>query len=76
MREGATKREFEGFRVRESLFSNFHDQRERPMEASMEIVHKSVSKVPEGDRVALVLSKAEFGKVMIPLDLMGAEVIM
>jgi hypothetical protein len=60
---------------RGSIFHNFHDMRGEKAVRAHDFVQEVAAKIPEGKRVVLAVSKSEFGKLRIPLDLMGSEVI-
>lgn len=58
-----------------NIFLNFNDQRGEKAVAANDLVAKSVSSIPKGERVVLITSKAEFGRLSVPLDFAAAEVI-
>lgn len=68
-------REFKAFKPETSIFKNFQDERKRPLDAAAKGIHERISGIRKGEGVVIVLSKDEFGKVNMPLDLMGAETI-
>jgi hypothetical protein len=57
-----------------SVFKNFVDLRGSPKDAD-ELVADIASRLPEGQRVTLVLTKADFGRISVPLDVSAAEVV-
>lgn len=65
----------EKFHSEGSVFNNFRDDRKNKFEAHAENIRQSVSKIPAGERVTIVLSRNQLGKIRIPLDLMAAEMI-
>lgn len=58
-----------------NVFLNFHDQRRRGPSEVQSTIQKTVERIPPGNKVVLVLSKDQFGKVQIPLDIGAAEII-
>lgn len=63
------------FRAEGSVFMNFHDERKVSIKKHTESYSSVLSKIPSGQRVTLVISKDEMGKINVPLDLMAAEMI-
>jgi hypothetical protein len=61
-------------KAEKSIFKNFVDLRDRPKDTN-ELIADVAQNLPEGERVTLILTKDEFGKLTIPLDIQGAEVI-
>jgi hypothetical protein len=58
-----------------SIFKNFHDDRDAKIEAAVGNINASLAKIPAGQRVNIILSKEQFGKVQIPLDMVAVEMI-
>ncbi len=58
-----------------NVFLNFHDKRGLKADETKKTVDEMVERLPAGQRVVLVVSKADFGKVSIPLSMAAGEVI-